>query len=120
MPLSRSINKAPADSQITYSLSFNNKIDLSSGSLSGLTVSITDTRPIELSGIVPSLGGFAKQKIRERSAGEYMVSATCEAETGDMQTLIDVVSGHMTGIYVFSESSSVNDESISYNTSRFY
>ena len=120
VPLSRSINKIPEESKITYSVGFNNKIDLSSGSLSGLTVSITDTRPIELSGIVESLGGFAKQKIRERSAGEYTVSATCEAETGDMQTLIKVVSGHMTGIYVFSESSSVNDESISYNTSRYY
>ena len=120
VPLTRSINKAPADSQITYSLSFNNKIDISSGSLSGLSVSITDTKPIELSGIVPSLGGFAKQKIRERSAGEYQVSASCEAETEDMQTLINIVSGHMTGIYTFSESSSVDDERISYNTSRYY
>ena len=101
-------------------MGFDNSIDISSGSLSGLRVSITDKKPLEVSGIVPSLGGFAKQKIKERSAGEYQVSASCENETGDMQTLIDVVSGHLTGIYTFSESSSVNDQTISYNTSRYY
>tara|TARA_R110000751_G_scaffold175288_4_gene281493 strand:- start:886 stop:2490 length:1605 start_codon:yes stop_codon:yes gene_type:complete len=119
-PLSKNINKNPAQSLITYEVGFDNSIDISSGSLSGLRVSITDKKPLEVSGIVPSLGGFAKQKIKERSAGEYQVSASCENETGDMQTLIDVVSGHLTGIYTFSESSSVNDQTISYNTSRYY
>ena len=119
-PLSKSIGKMPAESTITYSLEFDNRIDLSSGTLSGLKVDITDKKPIVISGIVPSLAGFAKQKIKNRSAGEYAVSASCEADTGDLSTLIDVVSGHMTGIYTFSESSSVNDINISYNTSRYY
>jgi len=119
-PKSESVNKQPADSLISYAFDYDNKIDLSSGTLSGLTVDITDKRPIVLSGIVPTIAGFANQRIVNRTAGEYSVSANCEASTGDLQTLKDVVSGHMTGIYVISESSSVNDDTISYNTSRYY
>ena len=119
-PESREISKTPAQGEITYSVDFSNNIDLSSGTLSGLKVNITDKKPQELSGIVPSLAGFAKQKIMNRRAGEYQVSANCEASTGDLQTLKDVVSGHMTGIYVIGESSSLNDDTISYNTTRLY
>ena len=119
-PLSRQISKIPADSRIAYSLEFDNNVDLSSGTLTGLKVNIIDKKPLLKSGIVPSLAGFAKQIVSERTAGEYQVTATCEAETGNLQTLKDVVSGHMTGIYTFSESSSVNDNTISYNTSRYY
>ena len=75
---------------------------------------------MERSGIVPSLGGFAKQKINNRSAGEFSASAVCEASAGQLQELKDVVSGYMTGVYIFSESSSLNDNSISYNVSRYY
>ena len=119
-PLSKSITKTPENSQISYSLTFDNRIDLSSGSLSGLKVSISDKKPLELSGIVPSLGGFAKQKINNRTAGEFKATASCEASTGELQQLIDVVSGHMTGTFVFDESSSLNEQNISYNVSRYY
>jgi hypothetical protein len=119
-PLSTSVNKQPAQSIIDYSFEFDNRFDLSSGTLSGLKVSISDKRPIELSGIVPSLGGFAKQKLIKRTIGEFKVSASCEASTGDLQTLIDVVSGYSTGIYSAAESSSLNDQTISYNMNRFY
>ena len=63
-PLSRSITKTPADGKIGYSLSFDNTIDLSSGTLSGLKITIQDTRPIIVSGVVPSIAGFAKQRIK--------------------------------------------------------
>jgi len=119
-PLSRSISKNPSDSIINYSLEFDNRPDLSNGTLTGLTVTLTDKQPLERSGIVPSLGGFAKQKINNRSAGEFSASAVCEASTGQLQELKDVVSGYMTGLYIFSESSSLNDNSISYNVSRYY
>jgi hypothetical protein len=118
VPVSKSITKDPAGGIVAYAITFNNAVDLSSGTLSGLKISITDTKPIIVSGIVPSIGGFAKQRIKNRSAGEYAVSANCES--GNLQTLIDVVSGHMTGIYTFSESSSVDDKTTSYNTSRYY
>ena len=119
-PLSTSVNKQPAQSIIDYSFEFDNRIDLSSGTLSGLQVSTTDKKPIELSGIVPSIGGFAKQKLIKRTIGEFTVSATCEASTGELQTLIDVASGYATGIFSAGESSSLNDQTISYNMSRFY
>jgi len=69
---------------------------------------------------VPSLAGFSKQKIKNRSAGQYDVSASCEGGTGNLAKLTDVISGHMTGIYVFSESSSVDSSNVSYNVSRYY
>ena len=120
IPTSRQITKNPLQSLISYSLEFDNRIDLSSGLLSGLQISITDKRPIELSGIVPSLGGFAKQKLINRRAGEYSVSASCEASTGDLQKLIEVSSGYASGVFSFAESSSLNDQTISYNMSRYY
>jgi hypothetical protein len=119
-PLDKTINKIPAESKITYAVSFDNRVDLSSGTLSGLKVSIKDKKPLEISGIVPSLVGFAKQKIYNRRAGEINVSATCEADTGSLQNLIDVASGHITGIFPFAESSSLNEQTISYNMSRYY
>lgn len=119
-PLSRSINKKPSQSSITYEVQFDNRVDLSSGTLSGLKVSITDKKPLELSGIVPSLGGFAKQKINNRTAGEFQVSANCEGDTGNLDKLKEVISGHLTGIFTFSESSTLNDDTISFNTSRYY
>jgi len=119
-PTAESVNKSPPDSTITYAFDYDNKIDLSSGTLSGLKVSVVDKRPIIQSGIIPTIAGFAKQRITDRTAGEYSVSARCEASTGDLQTLKDVISGHMTGIYRFSESSSVNDDTISYNAANYY
>lgn len=118
--VNKSINKNPQNSSISYSLSFDNRIDISSGTLSGLQVSIADKKPIELSGIVPSLGGFAKQKLIERTAGEITVNATCEAETGSLPQLKDVVSGHLTGVFTFAEGSSVNENTLSFNMSRYY
>jgi len=119
-PLSKSITKTPADGKISYSLQFDNRIDLASGTLSGLKMSISDKKPIEVSGILPSIAGFAKQKIKNRSAGEYRISATCEGDTGKLQQLVDVVSGNSTGFFVFSENSAIDEQTISYNMSRYY
>ena len=101
-------------------MSFDNGPDLSNGSLTGLEISLTDKKPLELSGIIPSLGGFAKQKINNRTAGEFSATASCEASAEKSQELKNIVDKHMTGIFVFSESNSLNDKSISYNTSRYY
>jgi len=120
IPLNKSINKTPENSKITYSVSFDNRIDISSGTISGLKVQITDKKPIELSGIVPSLGGFAIQKLINRTAGEMNVSATCEQDTGSIPKLKDVISGHLTGVYTFAESSSVNENTLTFNMSRYY
>ena len=119
-PLSKSITKTPEDSIISYSVEFDNRLDLSSGTLTGLKISIVDKKPLELSGIVPSLGGFAKQKINNRTAGEIKVSATCEGVTGTIAKLAEVATGYTTGIFKFSESESLNDKTISYNISKYY
>ena len=120
IPISSGVTKNPQQSFISYSAAFDNKIDLSSGALSGLQVTISDKKPIELSGIVPSTAGFAKQKIFNRTLGEYGVSANCEASTGTLATLEQVVSGYITGIYDISKNSSSSDQSLSLSWSRFY
>jgi hypothetical protein len=56
------IDKNPFDRTINYNVSFDTKLDLSDGDLKNLKVSISDTKPIGVSGIKPSLAGFAKQK----------------------------------------------------------
>ena len=119
-PLSKNITKTPYSSAIAYSVEFDNRVDLASGTLTGLRVSITDKKPIELSGIVPSLIGFSKQKLINRTAGEYSLQATCEGGTGELQHLIDVCGNYATGVYAFSESSSLNTDTISYNMGRYY
>jgi hypothetical protein len=119
-PTSSGVTKNPIEGFISYSLSFHNKLDLSSGSLTGLRVSISDKKPIELSGIVPSVAGFAKQKIFNRTLGEYGVAASCEGSTGELATLEQVVSGYITGVYDINKSSSSSDETLSFNLNRFY
>ena len=120
VPQSREINKNPFDSSVSYNVSFTNEIDLSSGLLSGLKVDISDKKPIELSGIVPSLGGYAQQKIYNRTLGTYNISATCEANTGSLEILENVVSGYLTGIFDMSKSQSSSDSTLSFNWGRYY
>ena len=120
VPLTKSITKTPENSTITYSVGFDNRIDLSSGTLSGLTIDITDKKPLQVSGIVPSLAGFSKQLLMNRTAGEYGVTANCESDSGDLQQMKNVVSGNMTGFYTFEESSSIDNDTITFNTKRYY
>ena len=119
-PLQTQITKIPEESKISYSFVFDNRVDLAAGALSGLKMNINDKKAIELSGIVPSLGGFAKQKLINRRAGQYSVSASCEASTGDLAKLIEIVSGYSTGLYSISETSSLNQDTIAYNISKYY
>jgi|TARA_R110002020_G_scaffold158318_3_gene341477 hypothetical protein len=120
VPLSKQITKNPSQSLISYAVGFDNRIDLSSGTLSGLKVDISDKKPIELSGIVPSLAGYAKQKLSNRTLGEYRVNASCEATTGQLETLEQVVSGYITGIFDIAKSDSTSDKTISFSLSRYY
>ena len=57
---------------------------------------------------------------RERTAGEISVNATCEAETGSLPQLKDVVSGHLTGVFIYAESSSINENTLTFNMSKYY
>ena len=120
VPVSSGVVKNPIEGFISYSLSFNNKMDLSSGDLSGLVISITDKKPIELSGIVPSVAGFSKQIITKRTLGEYSVSASCEGSTGQLEKLEEVVSGYITGVFDIAKTSSSSDQNVTLNLGRFY
>ena len=119
-PVSKQITKDPHAVMVSYTVGFNNKIDLSSGQLSGLSLNISDKKPIELTSIVPSLAGFATQKISNRTLGEYSVSATCNEPTGSMDTLEQVVSGYLTGVFDISKGEADSDEQISLNWAKYY
>lgn len=114
------IDKNPFDRTINYNVSFDTKLDLSDGDLKNLKVSISDTKPIGVSGIKPSLAGFAKQKTKNRSIGLYSVSASAEGTSGDFSTLETTVNKYITGVFDQSKSESLGDNTISFNLSRFY
>ena len=101
-------------------MTFDNRIDLSSGELTGLKVSIQDDRPIQISGIKPSIAGFATQNVKERKIGLYSVSASCDGGTGLLPTLESNVGKYISGVFDQSKSESVGDNTISFNLSRYY
>ena len=119
-PLESGVNKNPFEGIISYNVSFDNRIDLSSGELTGLTVSIKDDRPIQISGLVPSLAGFATQNLKERKVGLYSVSASCDGGTGLLTTLESNVNKYISGVFDQAKSESVSDNTISFNLTRYY
>ena len=114
------VDKNPYERTISYNVSFDTKLDLSNGDLKNLKVSISDTKPIGVSGIKPSLAGFAKQKTKNRSIGVYAVSASAEGTSGDFSTLETTVNKYITGVFDQSKSESLGDNTISFNLNRFY
>ena len=119
-PLESGVNKDPFEGIISYNVSFDNRIDLSSGELTGLRVSIKDDRPIQISGLKPSLAGFATQNVNERKVGLYSVSASCDGGTGLLETLESNVNKYISGVFDQAKSESVSDNTISFNLTRYY
>ena len=119
-PIDSGVNKNPFEGIISYNVTFDNRIDLSSGQLTGLTVSIKDDRPIQISGLVPSLAGFATQNVKERKMGLYSVSASCDGGTGLLTTLESNVNKYISGVFDQAKSESVSDNTISFNLTRYY
>ena len=119
-PLDSGVTKDPFENRISYSVSFDNRSDLSNGELTGLKVSIKDDRPIQVSGIRPSIAGFATQNVKERKIGLYSVSASCDGGTGLLSTLESNVNKYITGVFDSSKSESVSEDTISFNLSRYY
>lgn len=116
---SRSVQKDPVNNRITYSAQFDTSIDLNTG-LNNLVVSITDKIPLQLSNVVPTIGGFASQLISERTLGEYSISATADEQSGRLQDLKNVISEYISGDFDQSDSHSIGVNNISYNISKFY
>lgn len=116
---SRSVQKDPVNNRITYSAQFDTSIDLNTG-LNNLVVSITDKIPLQLSNVVPTIGGFASQLVSERTLGEYSISATADEQSGRLQDLKNVISEYISGDFDQSDSHSIGVNNISYNISKFY
>ena len=119
-PLESGVNKDPYEGVISYNASFDNRVDLSTGDLTGLKISIADTRPIVVSGLKPSLVGFASQKVKERRIGSYTVSASCEGGSGQLEALENTVVKYISGVYDQGKSEEVGENTISFKLSKFY
>lgn len=117
---SRNVTKDPVANKITYSYSYDTSIDYSSGSLDNLGITITDKIPLQLSNVVPTIGGFAAQTVSDRTLGEYSVSARADEEETDMPTLKSIVSGLTSGDYVFSNQENIGVNTIDFSLSKYY
>jgi len=118
---SLTINKNPFDNEITYNYQYDNRLDLSSGLLSNLSINITDLIPLELVKIQPSIGSFAQQIISDRTLGNFSISASCDEGSGKLPDLKSVVENYMTGFdMVITDSESVAETNISYSKSAVY
>jgi len=116
---SRSVDKDPVGNRITYNYQYDTSINLDTG-LENLKISITDKIPLQLSNVVPTLGGFASQTVSDRTLGEYSIAATADEASGKLEDLKSAVSGYISGDIDKSDSHSIGVNNISYNLSRFY
>ena len=118
--VSFSIQKNPVENTLNYNYTYNNSIDYSNGSLNNLTLSIKDKTPIQLSNVQETISGFQAAEIISRTLGEYSISAQCNNQGDELDTLKNIVSGFCSGSNIISESYSTGENNISYNLAKYY
>jgi len=122
IPLSESVTKNPYTPNITYSYSYDNRVDISSGQLKNLSIQITDTLPISKTQIQESNNGFATQQTVSRTLGKLQVSASCEETGAKLPLLKQVSSGYLFGknCQIFEENWNTGDSTTSYQIGSYY
>jgi hypothetical protein len=122
IPVSENITKSPYTPSISYSYSYDNRIDFSSGELKNLSFQITDSLPIEKTEIVESNNGFASQITVARTLGKLQVSASCEETAEKLDKLKEVSSGFLLGknCQIFEENWNTGDSTTSYQIGSYY
>jgi hypothetical protein len=122
IPIGESITKSPYEPSISYSYSYDNKIDYSSGQLRNLSFQITDNLPISITKYLESNNGFASQEVISRSLGKASVSSSCEENADKLETLKQVASELILGknCQIFEENWATGDASISYQIGSYY
>ena len=116
---SKTVNKDPVGNKITYNYTYDTSINLSS-SLENVKISVTDKVPLQLSNVVPTIGGFADQIISNRTLGEYTVSATADEDSNRIGQLKNLVDSYTKGHTKQSDSHSIGENNISYTITKFY
>lgn len=118
-PVTFSEDKRPFGSQISYSYQYDNKLDLSDGRLNNLQISISDSYPIELTTIKPSVIGFASQVVSERNLGTFSVSASSQDDKDKLGILKGIAKGYMKG-FLTSDTETDGGSNISCEKSSLY
>jgi hypothetical protein len=119
-PISFSIQKNPFANEISYDYTYNNSIDYSSGQLKDFNMSIADVKPLVLTNVQESVGGFAAQVVSTRSLGQYSVNASANNKESDLSILKNLVSGYCSGLFEISNSQTIETNNITFNLSKYY
>jgi hypothetical protein len=122
VPLTESITKSPFVPNITYSYSYDNKIDYSSGQLKNLTFSISDSLPISRTRIDESNNGFATQETVMRTLGRISISSNAQESASKLGLLSGIASGFLIGknCQIFENNWTTGDSAINYSISSYY
>jgi hypothetical protein len=119
-PQNFSVTKDPVENKLSYSYSYLNSIDYSTGQLRDFNMTISDDKPLQKVAVQETISGFAASLITSRSLGKYSVAAQCNEQGDKLDTLKSIVSNYCEGSYVISESYSTGESSINYSLSKYY
>lgn len=119
-PLSYNITKDPIANILTYSYSFDNSVDFSTGKLDNFSLSIEDNVPIQLQNVVETISGVRAATVAKRTLGVYSLSASSQNKPELLDELKRITSLYCSGDHKISESYSTGDNTISYNLSKYY
>lgn len=122
VPITENVTKNPFVPNISYSFSYDNKIDYSSGELKGLKFSINESLPIARTRLDESNNGYATQQTVNRTLGKISVSASADEPAAKLPTLSGIASGFLVGkdVQIFENNWTTGDSNISYSISSYY
>lgn len=122
IPVTESVTKSPYIPNITYSYSYDNKVDYSFGQLRGLKFTISDSVPMVRTRIDESNNGYATQETVSRTLGRISVNASAEEPANKLETLSGLVSEFLIGkdCQIFENNSTTSDSAINYSISSYY
>lgn len=122
IPLTESVTKSPFVPSISYSFSYDNKVDYSSGQLKNLTFSISDSLPISRTRIDESNNGYATQETVTRTLGRITVNSSAQESANKLGLLSGVASVFLIdkNCQIFENNWTTGDSAINYSISSYY
>ena len=121
-PTSTKITKNPYKPSISYSYSYDNRVDYSNGQLKDLQFSISNSLPIPITEILESNNGFTTQQTISKTLGQVTINGSSNDDESKMGTLKSVLEAipRNTSCQDISSSKTTSDSSISYSKSFYY
>ena len=121
-PTSSKITKNPHKPSISYSYSYDNRVDYSNGQLKDLQFSISNSLPIPIKEILESNVGFTTQDTISQTLGQVTINGSSNDDETKMNTLKSVLESipKDSSCQDISSSQTISDSSISYSKSFYY